>query len=409
MSVTAPLLVDGFTHGGEGVVRLDGRATFVPGALPGELVRVRETEDNGSWGRAELVEVVAASDDRVTPPCPYIDDCGGCDLQHATGEAQRRLKTRVVREQLTRLGKVVDPPVADCLAVGPDTGYRTHAQFHAGRDGRWGFHRAGTHDVVPIDTCLVLTEGAQSVKDEVGPSTGAVQLQVRGPSTGQRAAVLHPGPGPMDLPEGAFDLALAQPDGSTVSIRGDGRVVEQVAGIDFAFAPSGFFQVNTGGAEAIVRQVLDAVGSVDGAVVWDLYAGVGLISLPLARAGATVTAVEGDPDATEHLWQNAETAGLELDVVTGAVSTFVASDHEERPEIIMLDPPRAGAGRDLVRALAALAPATIVYVSCDPAALARDTRALADAGYRMTNAQPLDLFPQTHHVEIVATFHPSSI
>lgn len=407
MTVSEPLLVDGFTHGGEGVVRLDGKAVFVAGALPGESVRIRVTQSKKNWARGEVVEIVAPSPDRVQPPCPYVPDCGGCDLQHASPDAGRRLKTRVVREQLTRLGRIESPPVADCLSVGPDTGYRTHAQFHAADDGRLGFHRAGTHEVVPIDTCLVLSPAAQSVKDGVGDDTGATLVQVRG-MTGSNAsaAVLHPGPGPLDLPTGSFDLALSQPDGDTVAIRGDGRVVEQVAGFDFAFDAGGFFQVNTGGAEAIIEHVLDGLGDITNLLAWDLYAGVGLLSLPMARAGADVVAVEMDRAAATHLDRNAQQAGLDIGVVSQDVLAFVREEHDELPDVAVLDPPRAGAGRDVVAALAKLGPGTIVYVACDPASLARDAKTLAEHGYQLRSAQPLDLFPMTHHVEVVAVFRP---
>ncbi|MFP5309969.1 MAG: class I SAM-dependent RNA methyltransferase [Actinomycetes bacterium] len=407
---TTPLeaSVDGFTHGGEGVARVEGKAVFVAGALPGERVRLRVVEDRPRWARAELVEVLDGSPDRVEPPCPYLPDCGGCDLQHASPAAQRALKTRVVREQLERIGRLVDPPVADCLAVGPDTGYRTHAQLHAGPDGRLGFHRAGSHEVVAVDRCLVLAPEAQAVRDEVGDGTGAQRVAVRGHAAGA-AAVLTPGPGGMDLPDGEADLLLEQPDGSAIAIRGEGVCTEEVAGLALSFPATSFFQVNTAGAEALVAHVLAAAGDLAGAVAWDLYAGVGLLSLPLARAGASVTAVEGDEAAAEWCERNAATHDLDVLVEADDVRDFVARSGDAtgphgEPDVVVLDPPRTGAGIEVVAAIAALLPATIVYVACDPAALARDARALADAGYRLVGAQPLDLFPHTHHVEVVARF-----
>ena len=181
-----------------------------------------------------------------------MPECGGCDLQHVAPEAQRRLKHRVVVEQLERLGGLVDPPVEPCRAVGPDTGYRTHAQMHADKDGRLGFHRAGSHDVVPIDHCLILTPQAQRVRDAVGDDTGAGEVQVRAhASTGTATAVLHPDPdAPLDMPEEAdgIDVVLAQPDGATMAFRGDGVLTEQVAGHTYRFDAASFFQVNTGGA-----------------------------------------------------------------------------------------------------------------------------------------------------------------
>jgi 23S rRNA (uracil1939-C5)-methyltransferase len=403
--------VDGFTHGGEGVARVEGKAVFVPDTLPGERVRLRVVDDRARWARAELLAVLDPSPDRVAPPCAYVPDCGGCDLQHVASPAQRRLKTRVVREQLERLGGIAEPPVAPCLPVGPDTGYRTHARFHAAPDGRLGFHRAGSHVVVPIDRCLVLTEDAQAVRDAVGDGTGAVEVAVRAHgSTGTAAAVLTPGPGPLDLPEGDVDLLLAQPDADPVAIRGDGVLREVVADGSYRFRADAFFQVTTAGAAALVTHVLAAAGDVAGALVWDLYAGVGLLSLPLARAGAEVVAVEGHPGAADDARHNAATAGLAVTVVADPVAAVTrraaAGDPDlEPPDVVVLDPPRTGAGERVVGDLLGLAVPTIVYVACDVAALARDARSLVAGGYRLVAAQPLDLFPMTHHVEVVATFH----
>jgi 23S rRNA (uracil1939-C5)-methyltransferase len=405
------VVVDGFTHGGEGVVRIEGKAVFVPGTIPGEHVRVRVTDDRKRWARAQLLEVLDASPDRVEPPCPYVPDCGGCDLQHIAPDAQRVLKRRVVIEQLERLGGITDPPVAAVRSVGPDTGYRTHARLHAAPDGALGFHRAGTAEVVPVDQCLVLTPNAQAVRDAVGDDTGAAEVQVRAhASSGTRAAVLHPDPtAPLQIPDApGVDVLLAQPDSTTMAMRGDGVLTETVAGYALSFPAGGFFQVNTGGAEALVTAVLQAAGDLDGVLAWDLYAGVGLFSLPMAGAGAAVHAVEGHKASVAWLTSNAETNGL-ADRVTATredVRAFVGRQHPDPPDVIVLDPPRSGAGERTCRQLAELRPAAIVYVACDPAALARDAKALAASGYRLVDAVPLDLFPMTHHVEVVATFRP---
>jgi tRNA/tmRNA/rRNA uracil-C5-methylase (TrmA/RlmC/RlmD family) len=406
--------VDGFTHGGDGVARVEGKAVFVPGTLPGETVVLRVTDDRRRWARGELLEVVIPSEDRVDPPCPHAPrpgrpGCGGCDLQHARPEAQRRLKARVVTEQLERLGGVADPPVADCRPVGPDLGYRTHARMHAGEDGRLGFHVAGTHDVVPVDVCPKLTSAAQRVREEVGDGTGAAEVALRAhETTGTSAITITPGPGGLQLPEGPSDLLLSQPDGELVAMRGDGVLAEVVAGHTFTFDASSFFQVSPEAAEALVAEVLAACGELPGTLVWDLYAGVGLFSLPLAAAGAEVVAVEGHAKAAEHATANAERAGLGVTVLAEPVGAMVArargADDRDPPDLVVLDPPRVGAGAGVMTDLAALAPAAIVYVACDPAALARDTRTLAEEGYRLEAAVPLDLFPMTHHVEIVATF-----
>ncbi|MBS3940295.1 MAG: class I SAM-dependent RNA methyltransferase [Actinobacteria bacterium] len=399
--------VDGFTHGGEGVARLEGKAVFVPGALPGETVTLRVVDDRKRWARADLVTVVEPSPDRADADDPQRHDCGGCDLEHVTPEGQRRLKTRVVREQLERLGGLTEPPVADCLAVGPATGYRNRARFHVDADGRLGFFAPGSHDVLPADSCRALSPEVLAVVDEIG-TTSAAEVTVR--AHGQtRAVVLRPGPGGLELPEGGFDLLLEQPDGSTVAMRGEGVLTEQVADHRYRFGATAFFQNNTAGADALVREVLRATGPVDGALVWDLYAGVGLLSLPLAAAGAEVVAVEGNEEAAEWAGRNAADAGLDLRVEATGVHPFLRAARKgdgaaDPPDIVVLDPPRTGAGEDAVKDLVALAPATIVYVACDPASLARDAKTLVAGGYRLTAAQPLDLFPMTHHVETVATF-----
>lgn len=377
---------------------------FVPGTLPGEQVRVRVVDDRKNWARAELIEVLQAARDRVEPPCPYVPACGGCDLQHIAPDAQRRLKTRVVREQLARIGGVADAPVADCRAVGDDLGYRTHAQLHAGDDCRLGFLRASSHDVVAVDVCKVLTDGAQQLREEVGDSTGAARVAVRAhTSTGTAAVVLTPGPGPLELPGGDFALLLEQPDGSTASMRGDGVLAERAGGFTFRFDASTFFQVSPDTADALIDTVLEAVGPTSGALTWDLYAGVGLLSVPLAAAGAEVTAVEGHDSAADWARQNATAAGLEITVVSDDVATFLASAPDP-PDIVVLDPPRSGARSEVIERIVAAAPARIVYVACDVAALARDTRLLTAGGFRLVGATPLDLFPMTHHVEVVATF-----
>jgi tRNA/tmRNA/rRNA uracil-C5-methylase (TrmA/RlmC/RlmD family) len=405
------LRVDGFTHGGEGVVRLEGKAVFVPGALPGETVTVRVVEDRASWARAELVEVVEASPDRVDPPVADVDAIGGGDLAHAAPEAQRRLKTRVLREQLTRLGRIEAPAVADAIAVGPDLGYRNNVRLHAGPDGRLGFHRAASHEVVPVDRVVLATPEVQDLREAVGDATGASQVALRAhASTGAAAVVLTPGPGALAIPEGDFDVVLTQPDGSHVPLRGDGVLAERVAGLTYRFDTSSFFQVSVGGAERIVEHVLAAAGPIDGALVWDLYAGVGLLSLPLVRAGAQVVAVEGHEAATRWAERNAADAGLDLRVERSATADLVVAVARgdrgdlDAPEVVVLDPPRTGAGAEVVDALVALAPAAVVYVACDVAALSRDARRFTEAGYRLTDARPLDLFPMTHHLETVATF-----
>jgi tRNA/tmRNA/rRNA uracil-C5-methylase (TrmA/RlmC/RlmD family) len=404
------VIIDGFTHGGEGVGRIDGKVVLVAGALPGERVRVEVLDDRARWSRGQVVEVLVASPDRVVPPCPVADVCGGCDLQHVDPAAARALKTRVVREQLARLGGLgaaADALVAPCRAVGPDLGYRNHIQLHAAADGRLGFHRFGTRDVVPIDSCLVASPAVDALRGTLGDASGAAAVTLRALG-GTQAAVVTPGSGPVELPEGIPTVALRAEGRDPVVVRGESELSVTVAGLPMRVPLAGFFQVNDGGAEALVAEVLAQAGDVTHRDVWDLYAGVGLLSLPLARAGAHVLAIESDPAAAAAARTNA--AALELDVTVLAerverVTARVAGGDRSlpAPETVIADPPRAGLGARVVADLVRLTPERIVLVSCDVAALARDVKDLVAGGYRPVQVVPLDLFPMTHHVETVTT------
>jgi len=411
MSGGVEVIIDGFAHGGEGVGRIDGKVVLVAGALPGERVRVTIVEDHPRWSRAHLDDVLLPSSDRVTPPCPIAEECGGCDLQHVAPEAARALKTRVVREQLARLGGLGDLAhrvVEECRAVGPDLGYRNHVQLHAAPDGRLGFHRAGSHEVVPVAHCPVATDDVNAMLAAFGPDAGAVGLALR--AIGDlRTAIVTPGDGPVSLPESVPTLALRQADGAPVVVRGESRADVSVAGLELELPVDAFFQVNLGGAAALVALVRESAGEVAHRDVWDLYAGVGLLSLPLAAAGAHVLAVESFASAAAALGRTAEAQGLDITVLTERVERVTQRAAEgdrslETPEIVVADPPRAGLGRRVIADLGRLAPARIVLVACDVASFSRDARDLTAAGFRLTRAVPLDLFPMTHHVEVVATF-----
>jgi tRNA/tmRNA/rRNA uracil-C5-methylase (TrmA/RlmC/RlmD family) len=410
VSVTE-VAIDGFAHGGEGVGRIDGKVVLVAGALPGERVRVDVIEDHPRWSRARLVEVLVPSPDRVVPPCPVAEECGGCDLQHVAPDAARTLRTRVVREQLARLGGFGDAAhglVEECRSVGPDLGYRNHVQLHADADGRLGFHRAGSHDVVPIDACPVATDDVNALLGLFGSGSGARELALRAVGDA-RTAVVTPGDGAVALPEGVPTLALRQGDGRPVVVRGEASSTVDVAGVMLHLPVDGFFQVNAGGAEALVAAVREAAGEVAERDVWDLYAGVGLLSLPLAADGAHVLAVESVRPAADALERSAREQELDVKVLAERVEPVVRRTAEgdrslDPPEIVVADPPRAGLGRRTIDDLARIAPSRIVLVSCDVAALARDARDLQACGMRLVRSVPLDLFPMTHHVEVVSTF-----
>lgn len=382
-------------HGGHWVARHEGRVLFVRHALEGERVRARVTEVGGAgrFLRADAVEVLSASPHRVPPPCRFAGPggCGGCDFQHVSLDHQRVLKAAVVREQLARLaGLDVDVHVEPVPGDQDGLRWRTRVEFAVDGRGRAGLRRHRSHDVVPLDDCLIATEAVVSsgVLGEVLP--GAEAVDVVAPTGG-------PGPVVVRLPEDA-------PSAPTVD------EVAEVGGRTwrYAVAARGFWQVHRGAAATFVGAVLDAARPEPGERVLDLYAGVGLFSLPLADAVGQeghVIAVEGDRAAVRHARANlADRPGAQ--VRRARVDRFVRRLASERrdTDLVVLDPPRSGARAAVVRDVAALSARRIVYVACDPAALARDTAYLGEEGYRLAALRAFDAFPMTHHVECVATF-----
>jgi len=366
-------------HGGHCVVRLrlegsepDTRVVFTRHALPGESVVVEITEgsDGDRFWRADAVEVLSGSADRVPAPCPVAGPglCGGCDFQHASRPAQRALKTDVVREQLVRLGRLdPDDPLVAGLEVeavpstadGRDDGlrWRTRVRFAATEDGRRGMRRHRSHDVIPVEDCLIA----------------------------------HPR---------ALDLGRSGP-GAVVVER-----VETARGVrEYAVDADGFWQVHPVAPRVLVETVLDLLEPQPGESALDLYAGVGLFAgfLADAVAGGPVVAVEADRNACRHARAN---LGAAVRVVPGPVERVLAADSALRGDVVVLDPPREGARRGVVEQVAARAPRAVAYVACDPAALARDVAVFGERGYRISALRAFDLFPMTHHVECVALLVP---
>lgn len=360
--------VGAIAHGGHCVARVDGRVVFVRHALPGEHVRVRVTEgDEGSpFLRADAVEMRSASPDRVEAPCPVAGPglCGGCDLQHVALPAQRAWKAAVVREQLQRLAGrdrpvIVEEVPGDLPANAEGLRWRTRMRYETTPDGRRGLRRHRSHDVVPIDDCL------------------------------------------LEHPDAARRRAL--PPGSTVT------ETVTAAGRERAFTvdADGFWQVHPGAPRVLVETVLAQLAPQPGERALDLYGGVGLFAAFLADAvgpSGAVDVVEGDRAAADHARSNlAGHSGLRVhaDRVDRWLSRR-AREGGEAVDLVVLDPPRTGAKRAVVAPIAALRPRAVAYVACDPAALARDVGIFGELGYELADLRAFDLFPMTHHVECVA-------
>ncbi len=387
------LTVGPVAHGGHWVARHEGRVVFVRHALAGEQVRARVTGAGGGgrYLRADAVEVLRPAPARVRPPCPYAGPggCGGCDLQHVALPEQRALKAAVVAEQMSRLAGL-DVEVDVEPVPGDEAGlrWRTRVEFAVDEAGRPGLRRHRSREVVPVADCLIADERVVGTGVLERTWAGSQAVDVVAPSGGEPVVVPVPGDG-----DGPGPVVTEVVPGPT------GEAVHEVAA-------RGFWQVHVGAPATFVAAVLDALAPEPGDDVLDLYAGAGLLTLPLARAvgeRGRVRGVEGDPVAAGHARDALAAtpwARVDRERVDRAVRRLVRAG--ERADLAVLDPPRVGARRAVVSDLAALAPRRVVYVACDPAALARDTATLRGAGYDLVGLRAFDAFPMTHHVECVA-------
>lgn len=385
-------------HGGHCVARLDGQVVFVRHTLPGERVRIRITERSKRFLRADAVEVLEAAPDRVPAPCPYTGDCGGCDFQHVSPAGQRRLLTAVVREQLERLAGLTWDGEVEAV-VPDDLGWRTRVSFTVDEDGRAGLRRHRSHHVVPLDECLIAHPGLPRVLDR---TWDAESVEAILSSTGERLLVTD-----ATIP----DEVEREVDGVVAvdgTVRGGrGALTEQVHDTSMRVSGSGFWQVHPAAATTLVDAVLEAAQLRAGDSVVDLYAGVGLFTSFLADAvgeRGTVVSVESDRQAARDARRNLHDRP-QVHLVQSTVERALRSGQIESADVVVLDPPRTGAKR-AVAGIAALTLRRVVYVACDPAALARDLATFADLGYRLDGLRGFALFPMTHHVECVATLVP---
>ncbi len=389
-------------HGGSAVARIDGKAFFVDGAMPGELVSGEIELDKGSWGRIRLDEILEPSQQRVAPRCRHFDTCGGCQWQYAAYEAQLEWKRSTVLGQLSHLGGLQDPVVRETLAPGDPFNYRNRMDFRID-GGRPALHRRKSNKLVPLIECDLLHPNLVDLFPDLGNLDGVEALTLRtSVATGDVLVVIR---GEVPPQASAWDCQIAQIRSSGLQpIRGAPTIEEDVAGLSFRITGDAFFQNNTAGAEALVQLVAEAADLDEDDTLLDAYAGGGLFAATAGRASGRVIGIEINPTTASDLQANLNRAGVEdFRVICGATEDVIERI-DEYWDVVIADPPRRGLGVEGVDALTAASPRTVVYVSCDPASLARDSRLLGEVGYDLDWVTPVDMFPQTFHVESVARY-----
>ncbi len=435
--------INGLGHSGEGVGKYERFTIFVPHALPGETVVARIAQVKKNYATGRLQKVVAESPDRRKPPCPVYYQCGGCQLQHLTYQGQLVVKRDTVVAAATRIGKLDGVPVLDVLGAADEWNYRNKMQFPLGSDGKrtlCGCYAAASHHVIDIDSCRIQQPVndriAQAVKDyadrfgvsvyneETGRGVLRHVMGRSGDSTGEALAVIVTSGEPLpELQELVKRLRAAAPElvGIVQNINdrrtnvvlgpknktlwGNGTLNESLGSLTFAVSPHSFFQVNTKQALRLYQTALDYANLSGNETVIDAYCGTGTISLFLAQKAAKVYGFEiidaAIRDANNNAKENGVTnAQFEVGDVVETLPQLVKSG--VRPDVIVVDPPRAGCAQPVLELFAKLQPERIIYVSCNPASLARDLTILAEQGYKTVKIQPIDMFPQTFHVECVA-------
>ena len=441
-------LVTDYTAEGQGVAHVEGCAVFLPNAIAGERVRLRIEKAQKTWASGKIVEILEKSPHRRNRECEVAKLCGGCDFWHMDYEEETRLKAERVKSCLNRLGgeSLTEVPI---LAAPDCRGYRNKAQYPvASKKGRAyaGFFRAGTHNVVENQRCLILPEETDAVKDAVMDYVNQFRVSVydeathkgllrhiyvrRGAVSGQILVCLVCNGEKLPKVDALLARLKRIPGFTTlvlsvntrkgnavlgdkfITLYGPGYIEDTLCGLNFRLSPRSFYQVNHHQAQRLYETAIEQAGITKNDTVLDLYCGVGTITLAMASAAGRVIGVEVIPQAVEDAKDNARRNGIENAEFFCGDAGQAALELEKngvRPDVVVVDPPRKGLNADTIEALSRMAPRRIVYVSCDPATLARDVALLKQRGYTLQSATAADLFPRCAHVETVVLLSKGEI
>jgi len=416
--MTAPiytLKVTQYAYGGEAIGRLpDGRAVFVPYALADEEVRLRLVKQKRGYARAELLEVLAPSPERILPRCVHFGVCGGCHYQHLPYESQLVVKTGILRDQLERIGKVTDPPLRSAVPSSEAFNYRNHVKFDLTSEGRLGYHQARSQEVLAIRECHLPETTLNQIWpqldfeailgfQQVGLRLGVdddVLLILESEDTSPPALTVE------NLPVSVVHLSTA---GSLV-LAGSEAIIMKILGREFRVSAGSFFQVHTRQAEQMVEHVLENIPAYQildsRSILVDAYCGVGLFSAFLASRVGRLIGIESNSYACEDFVANLEEFD-NVELYEAPVEAALPA-MDIRPQVILVDPPRSGIDKEALDGFLAMNAPLLVYVSCDPATLGRDARRLVAGGYELAQITPFDMFPQTYHIESVSFWTKSN-
>jgi len=403
------ILLTTLAYGGDAMGRLeDGRAVFVPFGLPGERVRVRLTEEKRAFARGELVEILEASPQRIMPRCKHFGVCGGCHYQNLPYEEQLKIKTQILRDQLTRIGRIENPPLREMIASPDPWNYRNHVQFHLTEEGKLGYVGAGpsfAQGIIPITECHLPEESINTLwpQLEFDPDANIERVSLRAGKENDLMLVLesNSAESPELEIEAEISVALVFEENAAV-IAGNDHIVIPVLGRDFHVSAASFFQVNTALAEKMVQHLLTCLTVSLSTTLLDVYCGVGLFSAFLAPKCERVIGIESSPSACEDFAINLDEFD-NVELYEGLAEEIIPY-LKAKPDIVLVDPPRAGLDKHVVDGILKLKPQVIAYISCDPSTLARDSKRMIEGGYKLKQVTPFDLFPQTYHIESISIF-----
>jgi len=406
MSEFLELTLTGNAYGGESFGRdADGRMVFVPFTIPGEVVSVRPVETRKRWARAMPEAWIKRADQRIEPRCPHFQVCGGCHYQHIPYALQLEIKADIVRDQFVRIGGFEDPPIQASIPSPDPWNYRNNMRFHLTDDGELGLITFDGQRVFRIEECHLPKQDLIDLWEQLdfGPTSAIEEISLRSGGEGEQMVVIHGKDVPdIDISiESSTSLVWTSPRGDFI-LAGDDYFEFNLKPHPFRVSALSFFQVNTKIIPELVQQATALLAIQPGQTVFDLYAGVGLFSSAIAEAGAHVVAVEESPHACRDFVVNLDRFS-HIELYEGAVGMALPQALQE-PDAILIDPPRAGLSRAALDAVLERSCPRLVYVSCDPATLSRDGKRLMAGGYTLESVTPIDIFPQTFHIETISVW-----